>query len=41
MIASNHDYRGYVFRIEYQPADPAYTVDFSDFPEIISFLCLR
>jgi predicted RNase H-like HicB family nuclease len=33
---TQHDYRGYVFRIEYQPVDPAYTVEFADFPEIIT-----
>jgi predicted RNase H-like HicB family nuclease len=33
---TQHDYRGYVFRIEYQAAEPAYTVEFSDFPEIIT-----
>jgi predicted RNase H-like HicB family nuclease len=36
MIATHHDYRGYVFRIEYEPSDPAYSVEFEDFPEIIS-----
>ncbi len=35
-MTSTHEYRGYVFTIEYQPEDPAYTVDFSDFPEIIT-----
>lgn len=36
MTPSHHEYRGYVFTIEYQAADPAYTVDFSDFREIIT-----
>lgn len=36
MITTHHDYRGYVFSIEYQPKDPAYTVHFPDFPEIIT-----
>ena len=31
-----HEYRGYVFTIRYQPRDPAYTVDFPDFPDIIT-----
>jgi predicted RNase H-like HicB family nuclease len=33
---SHHEYRGYVFSISYQPHDPAYTVDFPDFPDIIT-----
>jgi predicted RNase H-like HicB family nuclease len=36
MIASRHDYRGYVFTIEYSAQVPAYTVVFADFPEIIT-----
>lgn len=36
MIATHHEYRGYVFKIEYQAAEPAYTVDFPDFPEVIT-----
>lgn len=36
MIATHHDYRGYVFTIEYSAQDPAYTVAFADFPEIIT-----
>ena len=36
MISTHHDYRGYVFKIEYQAAEPAYTVEFPDFPEIIT-----
>jgi predicted RNase H-like HicB family nuclease len=31
-----HEYRSYVFRIEYQADDPTYVVDFVDFPEIIT-----
>ena len=34
--ATHHDYRGYVFKIEYQARDPIYTAEFSDFPEIIT-----
>lgn len=36
MMDTIHAYRGYVFEIHYQPKTPAYTVDFSDFPEIIT-----
>jgi predicted RNase H-like HicB family nuclease len=36
MNATHHEYRGYVFTIEYQAADPAYVVDFPDFPAIIT-----
>jgi len=33
---THHEYRGYVFSISYQAHDPAYTVDFPDFPDIIT-----
>jgi predicted RNase H-like HicB family nuclease len=36
MLTTTHCYRGYVFTIDYQAADPVYTVDFPDFPEIIT-----
>jgi predicted RNase H-like HicB family nuclease len=36
MMPSRHEYRGFVFVLEYQPDDPAYTVTFPDFPEIIT-----
>jgi predicted RNase H-like HicB family nuclease len=36
MIATNHEYRGYVFRIEYAAQDPAYTVSFADLPQVIT-----
>ena len=36
MIATHHEYRRYVFTIGYQAADPAYFVDFPDFPAIIT-----
>jgi predicted RNase H-like HicB family nuclease len=36
VIPTRHEYRGYVFKIEYQAQEPAYTVDFPDFPEIIT-----
>jgi predicted RNase H-like HicB family nuclease len=35
-MTTTHEYRGYVFTIEYQPEDPAYTVAFNDFPDIIT-----
>jgi predicted RNase H-like HicB family nuclease len=35
-MTTTHEYRGYVFTIEYQPDNPAYIVDFSDFPDIIT-----
>jgi predicted RNase H-like HicB family nuclease len=36
MITSHHDYRDYVFTIEYQAQDPVYTVEFPDLPDIIT-----
>lgn len=36
MTPTRHEYRGYVFSILYQPQDPAYSVDFPDFPNIIT-----
>jgi predicted RNase H-like HicB family nuclease len=36
MMKTTHEYRGYVFTIEYQPNDPAYTVDFLDFSDVIT-----
>ena len=36
MIQTNHEYRGYVFTIRYHPAEPAFTVDFPDFTQIIT-----
>ena len=36
MNVTHHEYRGYVFQIEYQPREPIYTVSFSDFREIIT-----
>jgi predicted RNase H-like HicB family nuclease len=35
-MTSTHEYRGYVFSIHYQAEDPAYTVEFSDFPDIVT-----
>ena len=36
MITTHHEYRGYVFTIDYQPQDPIFVVAFADFPEIIT-----
>ncbi len=36
MISSHHEYRGYVFSIEYVAEHPAFIVDFPDFPNIIT-----
>jgi len=36
MIASHHEYRGYVFTIEYEARSPAYTVTYVDFPDIVT-----
>lgn len=35
-MTTNHEYRGYVFSITYQAHDPAYTVDFPDFRDVIT-----
>jgi predicted RNase H-like HicB family nuclease len=35
-MTSTHEYRGYVFAIEYQAQDPAYTVAFADFSNFIT-----
>ena len=36
MISSHHEYRGYVFSIEYVAEDPAFITDFPDFPNIVT-----
>jgi len=36
MTATRHEYRGFVFTIEYAAHEPAYTTTFVDFPEIIT-----
>lgn len=36
MITTHHEYRGYVFTFTYQPKEPVYSVDFVDFPQIIT-----
>jgi predicted RNase H-like HicB family nuclease len=35
-MKSTHEYRGYIFTLTYAPHDPAYVVDFTDIPEIIT-----
>ena len=35
-MTTTHDYRGYVFTVTYAPHDPAYVVDFTDIPDIIT-----
>ncbi len=35
-MKTTHEYRGYVFTVTYEARDPAYVVDFCDFPEIIT-----
>ena len=36
MITTRHEYRGYVFKIEYEAREPAYSVAFADLREIIT-----
>lgn len=36
MTATHHEYRGYVFTIEYKAKEPSYGVSFADFPAIIT-----
>ncbi|MDQ2694407.1 MAG: type II toxin-antitoxin system HicB family antitoxin [Pseudomonadota bacterium] len=36
MLKTIHEYRSYVFTIEYHSQEPAYTVTFLDIPEIIT-----
>lgn len=35
-MTTTHEYRNYVFTVEYQPEDPAYTVNFPDVPDVIT-----
>ena len=35
-MKTTHEYRGYVFTVTYEAKDPAYIVDFSDIPDIIT-----
>jgi predicted RNase H-like HicB family nuclease len=36
MITTHHEYRDYVFSIEYLAQEPVYAVEFADYPEIIT-----
>jgi predicted RNase H-like HicB family nuclease len=36
MITTTHNYRGFVFTIEYRAQEPVYTVVFPDLPDIIT-----
>ena len=36
MNTTHHEYRGYVFAIDYNPREPVYAVSFADFAEIIT-----
>ena len=36
MTTTHHEYRNFVFAIDYQAKQPAYTVKFPDFPAIIT-----
>ena len=35
-MKTSHEYRGYVFTIEYYPREPAFSVAFPDIPDIIT-----
>jgi antitoxin HicB len=35
-MRTHHEYRNYVFTISYEAQEPAYTVAYPDFPEIIT-----
>jgi len=35
-MKTTHEYRGYVFTVTYEAKDPAYAVEFPDFPDIIT-----
>lgn len=36
MISSHHEYRSFVFSIEYEAQNPAYVVEFPDFPNVLT-----
>ena len=36
MITTHHEYRNYVFAIQYEPKEPVFTVEFADFREIVT-----
>ncbi len=35
-MTTHHDYRGYMFTISYRAQEPVYSVEFPDFPDIIT-----
>ena len=35
-MTTTHEYRGFVFKVAYEPKDPAYVVEFHDIAEIIT-----
>lgn len=35
-MMTTHEYRGYIFTIQYSAREPAFTVDFPDVPDIIT-----
>jgi antitoxin HicB len=35
-VITTHEYRGYIFIIQYSAQEPAFTVDFPDVPDIIT-----
>ena len=35
-MKTTHEYRDYVFTVTYEPKDPAYVVEFSDIPDILT-----
>jgi predicted RNase H-like HicB family nuclease len=35
-MRTHHEYRNYVFTIDYEAQEPAYTVAYLDFPDIIT-----
>lgn len=35
-MTTHHQYRNYIFTISYQAQEPAFVVDFPDFPHIIT-----
>ena len=36
MTTTHHEYRNFVFAIDYRAEEPSYSVTFPDFPEIIT-----
>lgn len=35
-MKTTHEYRGFIFTITYEANDPAYVVEFSDLPDILT-----